>query len=814
MFVPELRPLAEKASYRVMLLLMAFAACRPAAAQVVAQYDFEDGTTQGWTSFCGATVNNTTDASESGTHSLKVTGRTLNCAGPSKELVSVLLPQATYQITAWARLTGGETSTDAANMTIKQVDTSSGTNYVTVGNYSTNVNSSGWTLLTGNYTVSGSPTSLLLYVQLVGNAPNTSDSFYVDNITIKEISGPPGGPQDNSGISTTFEDGGLDGWSSRAGCILTNTTADAHSGARSLLATSRTAAYDGPQISVSNKMYNGSTYSVSVWVKLGPSATQSDTLRVSLQTTLSGSTSYHTVINNTTIPLGAWVQLSISRFAMGYPYDPNTAFLYVESNSGTQDFYIDDFTLTYIQPPQIQTDIPSIYQTLAYYFPVGAEIDTTDLSGPHAQLLAKHFNSIVSGNDMKWSSTEPMEGSFTFTNADAEASFATSHNMLVRGHNLLWATGEQVPSWVFLEKDGVTPLSASNPADVALLSQRIQNHINGVVPHFGSKVYVWDVVNEPIDASQPDCLAHGPFYNVLGKRYIDIALEAARAANPASKLYINDYNTEIPSKLACLVQVLRDLQGRGIPIDGVGHESHNHINFPPVSALVNAVNTIAQLGLDQQVTEFDLSVYSSNDNSSNYGANGGTVPPSIIAQQGYLYAQFFQAMRQLKGKLSGVTMWGMADDNTWLSSFPISRLDEPLPFDANLQAKPAYWGIVDPTKLPGYGLSFSVTSKTGPQNARVWTITANNPSQGTAYATQINGFTLTQVAGAACTPVITPPGRYPVVLGDIAGGQTASTAFTIDFTGCPNLARFTLNMPWSSANGADTGTLASGNQFR
>ncbi|MBV9227582.1 MAG: endo-1,4-beta-xylanase, partial [Acidobacteriaceae bacterium] len=460
-----------------------------------------------------------------------------------------------------------------------------------------------------------------------------------------------------------------------------------------------------------------------------------------------------------------------------------------------------------------QTDIPSIYQTLAYYFPVGAAIDTADLSGPHAQLLTKHFNSITSGNDMKWSSTEPMEGSFAFTNADAEVSFATSHNMLIRGHNLLWATGEQVPSWVFLEKDGVTPLSASNPADVALLAQRIQNHINGVVPHFGTAVYVWDVVNEPIDASQPDCLAHGPFYQVLGKSYIDIALQAARAANPSARLYINDYNTEIPSKLACLVQVLQDLQSRGIPIDGVGHESHNHINFPSASGLVNAVNTVAQLGLDQQVTEFDLSVYSASDNSSNYGANGGTIPPSIIAQQGYLYAQFFEAMRQLKGKLSGVTLWGMADDNTWLSNFPINRLDEPLPFDVSLQAKPAYWGIVDPTQLPGYGLSFSVTSKTGPRNARVWTITANNPSQGTAYTAQINGFTLTPVAGASCTPVLSPV-QFPVVLGDIAGGQTASTAFTIDFTGCPNLARFTLSMPWSSANGAYIGTLVSGNQFR
>src|SRR5581483_11961621 len=636
---------------RFALAFVALCGALPAFAQIVGQYDFEDGTQQNWTSFCGAALSNTTEAAESGTHSLKITGRSQNCAGPSIELVNVLLPKATYQITAWVRLTSDETSTDTANLTIKQVDSSSGTNYVTVGNYATNVTSSGWTHLTGTYTGSASPTSLTLYAQLVGNAPNTTDSFYFDNVTINEISEHPGGPQDNSGITTTFEDGGLDGWSSRAGSTLANTTADAHSGAHSLLITSRIAAYDGPQISVNNKMYNGSEYSVSVWVKLGPNAAQNDTLRVSLQTTLAGTTSYHTVVSNTPVALGNWVHLVVPNYAMAFAYGPGQAFLYVESNSGTQDFYIDDFQLTYIPPPQIQTGIPSIFQTLSYYFPVGAEIDTTDLNGPHAQLLTKHFNSVVSGNDMKWSSVEPTEGSFTFTNADAEVNFAVNNNMLIRGHNLVWATGQQTPTWVFLEKDGVTPLSAQNPADVALLTQRIENHINAVVPHFGTKVYVWDVVNEPIDASQPDCLAHGPFYKVLGKSYIDIALEAARAANPGAKLYINDYSTSDPNKLACLVQVLEDLRNRGIPIDGVGHETHNRIDYPSTTAMVNAINTIADLGLgfDQQITELDLSVYRGSDNTSNYGANGGTVPPSIIAQQGYLYAQYFDAFRQLKG---------------------------------------------------------------------------------------------------------------------------------------------------------------------
>jgi endo-1,4-beta-xylanase len=103
----------------------------------------------------------------------------------------------------------------------------------------------------------------------------------------------------------------------------------------------------------------------------------------------------------------------------------------------------------------------------------------------------------------------------------------------------------------------------------------VPEHIQNEVQHFGNKVYAWDVVNEPLDPSQPDCLVHGPFYNVLGKSYIDIAMNAARQyAPPGTKLFINDYSTSDPARLACLVKVIRELRARGIPIDGVGHEMH------------------------------------------------------------------------------------------------------------------------------------------------------------------------------------------------------------------------------------------------
>ena len=791
-----------------LLAILAVCSTMPAAAQVAAQYDFEDGTNGGWGSFNGATTPaNSTAAAFSGTHSLLTTTNNSGAGGPSIQLLG-LVPGATYQITGHALLTSGEAAT-AANFTVRRDDPgcSGGTCFDTVGAFQVAVSDSGWAQIGGTYTVSTTATQLLLYAQLIGTT--SAQSFYLDNVVINEIAGPPGGPQDNSGLATNFEDGGLDGWSSRAGSTVANTTADAHGGTHSLLVTSRVAAFDGPQISVSNKMYNGSQYSISVWVKLAPTATQADTIRVSLQTTLAGTTSFHTVVNNTPVPLGTWVLLSIPTYSMAFAYDPGQAFLYVESNSGTQSFSIDDFQLSFLPPIQIQTDIPSIAQTLANFFPVGAEVDSSDLSGPHAQLLTKHFTSLVSGNDMKWSSTEPTEGQFSFTNADAEVAFAQKNNMSIRGHNLVWSTGQQVPAWVFLEADGVTPLSAANSADVSLLTQRIQNHIMTEVQHFGSAIYVWDVINEPLDPNQPDCLNHGPFYQVLGRQYMDIALRAARQFAPAgTQLFINDFSTTDPQRLRCLIRVVSQLRERHVPLDGIGHEMHNHIDNPTAFSMFEAIETLARLfpHIHQQVTELDVSVYNAGDNTSNFGANGGAVPQSLLAEQGWLYQRYFKEFRRLKGKLDAVTFWGFGDDNTWLDSFPINRLDLPLPFDTRLQAKPAYWGIVDPTQLPGAGLSFALTSETGSHGARVWTITATNPSSTTAYNTQIDGFFLEQVWGPRCRLTVNPSPFSTVSLGDIPAGGTAHASFTINFDHCSDLARFSLVAPWSSAK-YETGTL-------
>ncbi|MGC1784416.1 MAG: endo-1,4-beta-xylanase [Acidobacteriaceae bacterium] len=792
----------------------------PPGGTPIATYTFQDGGLDGWAPFGSATLTNTAPPivdPNGDTHSLLTTNRTAGYMGPSLNLLSVskIVAGATYQVSAYVLLAAPDSTNPTATISTKTTNCASTSGVYGNSGTSGPLSNTAWTKVQGTFSFSdlpGPPTSLVLYIQ----SSSATDSFYIGDVTISEISPPPPSPsqQDNTGITSTFEDGGVDGWSSRTGnSTVANSTATAHSGTHSLLTTGRTANYDGPQISVDNKMYAGSTYNISVWVKLLPTDGSNHILNLSLQTTLNGNTSYPSVTSypGVAIPAdGNWHQINVLGYNMVNSYDPGQAFLYIQtvppSGNDLVSFYIDDFQLSYVPPPTIQTDIPSIYKTLADYFPVGAAVDLTDLSGPHAQLLTKHFDSITSGNDMKWSSVESSLGNFDYTNADSEVGLAVCHQMRVRGQNLVWATGEQTPSYAF--GDGT-----NSPANQAIVTANIQEHIQNEVQHFGKEVYAWDVVNEPLDPSQPDCLQHGPFYQVLGPSYIDIAFKAARKyAPPGTKLFLNDYSTYDPNRLACLVRVVGELQARGIPIDGIGHETHNAINYPSTQAMLHTIDTIARRfpDLDQQITELDVSVYNAGDTTSNYGNN---IPPAVLAEQGWLYKNYFDLFRKLSGKISAVTLWGMADDDTWLDSYPVTRTDYPLPFNMQLQAKPAYWGIVDPTHLPGYGLSFSMSSETATKDVRVLTLTATNGNAGPAYTTLVDGFTLRQIEGKPCSPVVTPPSAYPVSLGDIPTSGSASAAFTVDFSTCGPVAKFVVTAPWSSAT-YHTGTFQSTFELR
>ena len=522
----------------------------------------------------------------------------------------------------------------------------------------TNVTDAAWVTMSALYTFTTDVTGLLLYVE----STSATASYYIDSFSIVQLAPPAGPPANTAGATSSFESGGLEGWASRTGGeMVANTTADAHAGTRSLLTTNRTATFQGPAFNVTNVMFNGSRYRVELWAKLAPGQTATQ-LRVSLQRNLgSFTTSFHTLVGNTTVTSDAWVMMATT-------FDntlANTSLsLYVESASGNQPFYIDDFKITFIPPAVAELDIPSVYQTMAPYFPVGTAVGGADLSGQSAVLLTKHFNSITSENDMKWDATEATPGVFTFANADAQVAFAKANSMRVRGHTLVWHA--QTPAWVFNDATG-NPMTPT-PENRALLIQRMRSHIQGVVTHFGTDVDTWDVVNEAIDQSQPDGFRRSPWFNIIGPEFIDLAFRAAREFAPTAKLHYNDFSTTDTTKLAFIAALVSGMKSRGVPIDGVGHQMHNNVDFPSGAAVTNALDTIHALGVENAVTELDVSVYSNSFPGPVLDYTN--IPAERFVLQGYRYRTFFEAFKQAAqaGKLKTVTLWGKSDASTWLTS--------------------------------------------------------------------------------------------------------------------------------------------------
>lgn len=486
-------------------------------------------------------------------------------------------------------------------------------------------------------------------------------------------------------LDATFEDGTTQGFRARGGETVTVSTTVAHSGQHSLLVSDRTASWQGPARDLHDEMVKGTRYDLSVRVRLGAGQSPAQ-VRLSMQRDSDGTSAYDQVVGNTAVTADAWVQLR-GTYVLAHDVDALSA--YVETASGTADLHIDDFTLSYLPAKPIQTDIPALREVLADHFPIGAAISNRQIIGDQATLLRRHFDTVTPGNALKWDATQPTEGTFRWGDADAQVGFAVENGLAVRGHTLVWH--QQTPDWVFTDTDG-TPLTA-DPVDRALLLDRLATHIRAVVGRYGDAIAVWDVANEVIDENQADGLRRSRWYEITGLDYLRTAFRVAREVAPNAKLYINDYNTNVPAKRDRLRDLVSRLRAEGVPIDGVGHQMHVNIAWPSVAETEAMLQAFVPLGVEQQVTEMDISIYTNADESF------PTPPTDRLRTQAHRYRDLFDLYRRYADELTSVTLWGLADDDTWLDNFPVARKDAPLLFDTELQAKPAYWGVVDPTRI-------------------------------------------------------------------------------------------------------------------
>lgn len=528
-----------------------------------------------------------------------------------------------------------------------------------------------------------------------------------------------------SKISWNFEKD-LGNWTPRGDGTPNLVASDKHAGSKSVLVTGRTQDWQGTQIDLTDLVLAGGKYKFDSWVKYDKSEKTTEKFILTLQIETDDGTQYDWVTNSD-FASGKWNHLS-GEYTL--PSKFNKVYLYIQTQESTIDFYMDDITMETLEVPvlQIQKDIPSLKDVYAKNFKIGAALASHNLNEYERELVAKHFNSITCENAMKPDSMLDYEATIAYMKAnkgdqthpqvrltkDARAilDFARDNKIPVRGHVLTWHT--QQPVWMFTENysnslDPDTPLVSKE-----VMLERLNNYVDAVFKLLSEEYpdvdfYAFDVVNEAINSNNPDgfrdpanaatgngqATAEGEnepslWITTIGPEYIKEAFKAARAATQKygfenTKLAYNDYNECSPKKSDFMYKICKDLYDEGL-LDVVGMQGHYNMTSPTASQFEDAIRKYASIGKDVkiEITELDIP----QPDASKDG----------LIKQAYRYKSFFDVMKKLDDEgaanITSCTLWGVKDDESWRSE------GNPLLFDANYLAKPAFWGITDATKLP------------------------------------------------------------------------------------------------------------------
>ncbi|HEX2733584.1 MAG TPA: endo-1,4-beta-xylanase [Polyangiaceae bacterium] len=301
---------------------------------------------------------------------------------------------------------------------------------------------------------------------------------------------------------------------------------------------------------------------------------------------------------------------------------------------------------------------------------LGTAVDETALTNDpqYRATLAAEFDYVTPENATKWGPLEPTASNYDWTHADAIVQFARDNQMAVKGHTFLWY--QQNPSWVS------TSLSASE------LQSAIKSHIQTTMTHYQGLVRAWDVVNEAVDTETESGYKDNIFFETLGPDYIADAFRWAREADPDALLFYNEIGIErVGEKSDFAYQMLSDLLAQGVPIDGIGFQSHVSTHrYPSDTDLRANLARFAALGLRVNISEADV-----RDTVMPGSAEARALAQRIAYQQ-------ITAACVLEPACEGITLWGFTDEYTWLQQ---EGDFNPLVFTRDYQNKPAYQGVLD-----------------------------------------------------------------------------------------------------------------------
>ena len=314
-------------------------------------------------------------------------------------------------------------------------------------------------------------------------------------------------------------------------------------------------------------------------------------------------------------------------------------------------------------------------------FPIGTEIVTDQLPEPVFDQLARtQFSQITTGYELKMEYVLQADGSMRFDGGDRIAAFCRENSQLLHCHTLVWYHEDPA---AFRALDG-------NPAAFGAAYDR---YIQTLVGRHAGHARGWDVVNEPV-MEDGEGLRESLWTRNLGQDgHFIRAFEQAHAADPQAVLFVNEYNLESrPAKRATFMKLIEAMLKRGVPIGGIGNQSHLVANLPP-GQITAAMKDLASLGLPIHVSEFDCSLQT--------GRLDFRSRAEKEAAQAGLYAEAVEAFMALPARQRyAFSFWGIRDTDSWLRmpSYGGDLTDAPLAFDDQGKPKATFWAMVNALK--------------------------------------------------------------------------------------------------------------------
>lgn len=318
----------------------------------------------------------------------------------------------------------------------------------------------------------------------------------------------------------------------------------------------------------------------------------------------------------------------------------------------------------------------------------GTSLATWQLDPDYLQLVDHEAAILFTEDDLLWYKLRPTpDAELDFQFGDQFIALAERQRQLVFGAHLVWDEGFG-EGWTENDLWGM---------DEATAHSLLFDTVEALVGRYRGRVAGWVVVNEAIDANEDDGLRRDyPWYETIGPSFIAESFQAAHAADPDALLVLNEFGFETDDefdraadKRQKALTVLDGLLAADVPVHAFGVQAH--LEAGDFAAKFDSdgyrrfLADLADRGVKILITEMDV-------------LDDG-LPADIAIRDVAVadaYARYLDVALDEPAVVSLMT-FGLSDRFTWLQEdYP--REDgadrRPLPFDADLQPKPAYHALL------------------------------------------------------------------------------------------------------------------------